>query len=227
MVRTVRSQPAANLRDAIKEAAWSHITAEGAAALSLRAIARSLEITAPAIYNYFPDRDALVTALIVDAFTSLGEAQQAAVTALPEADLKARLTGLGLAYRAWAVAYPQRYQLIFGTPLPKYAAPEDVTFPAAAYAMVPLMTTLQALHASGQLHPERLAPLTPELRAMLAEWQKTVPGVDIEGLYLTIIIWSRVHGLVMLEIGHHNPAMISDPGEIFRREVATLLLQYL
>ncbi len=226
MVRPTRRQQIPHLQEAIKDTAWNQIAETGAATLSLRAIARELGITAPAIYNYFSDRDALVTALIVDAYTSLGESQMASISEISEEDLRARFVALGLAYREWAVTYPQRYQLIFGTPIPNYVAPDDITFPAAAHAIVPLATTVQALYSSGQLHPERLAPMTPELKSMLEAWQKIEPA-DLEVLYLTVVVWSRVHGLVMLEIGHHNPSVITDPGEIFRREIVSMLLQYL
>ena len=226
MVRPTRRQQMPQLQDAIKETAWRQIAETGAAALSLRSIARELGITAPAIYNYFADRDALVTALIVDAYTSLGESQLSAIAALPETDLKSRFKALGLAYREWAITYPQRYQLIFGTPIPNYVAPDDITFPAAANAIVPLATTIQALYSSGQLRTERLAPMTPSLKSMLEAWQKTEPA-DLEVLHLTIVVWSRVHGLVMLEIGNHTPPVIADMGEIFRREIETMLLQYL
>lgn len=226
MVRPTRRQQIPQLQDAIKETAWRQIAETGAAALSLRSIARELGITAPAIYNYFADRDALVTALIVDAYTSLGESQIEAIAVLPEADLRARFKALGLAYREWAITHSQRYQLIFGTPIPNYVAPDDVTFPAAAHAIVPLATTIQALYSSGQLRAERLTPMTPALKSMLEAWQKTEPA-DLEVLYLTIVVWSRVHGLVMLEIGNHIPPVIADMGEIFRHEIETMLLQYL
>jgi AcrR family transcriptional regulator len=102
-----------DLLNEIKDTAWQQIAENGAAALSLRAIARSLNITAPAIYNYYPSRDDLVTALIVDAYTSMGDTQYAALQAGPVGDHRARLMALGLAYRQWAVTYPQRYQMIF------------------------------------------------------------------------------------------------------------------
>ena len=226
MVRPTRRQQIPQLQEVIKETAWRQIAETGAAALSLRSIARELGITAPAIYNYFADRDALVTALIVDAYTSLGESQIEAIATLPEEDLKTRFKALGLAYREWAVTYPQRYQLIFGTPIPNYVAPDDVTFPAAANAIVPLATTIQALYSSGQLHAERLASMTTALKSMLEAWQQFQPA-DLEVLHLTIVVWSRVHGLVMLEIGNHTPPVIADMGEIFRREIETMLLQYL
>ena len=75
MARPIKKQQIPNLQEAIKETAWKLIAEFGAPALSLRAIARALSITAPAIYNYFPDRDALVTALTIDAFTSFGDFQ--------------------------------------------------------------------------------------------------------------------------------------------------------
>src|SRR5512138_1152405 len=123
MVRPTKRKQIPNLPEAIKETAWKQIAEFGAPALSLRAIARELKISAPAIYNYFPDRDALVTALIIDAYTSFGDWQLEARDAVPEKDMKGRLHAIGMAYRNWALTYPQRYQLIFGTPIPGYEAP--------------------------------------------------------------------------------------------------------
>jgi AcrR family transcriptional regulator len=216
-----------DLQAAIKETAWKQIAEKGAAALSLRAIARELGITAPAIYNYFPRRDDLVTALIVEAFTSLGESQKNSMQNLPEDNLTARLSTLGLAYRDWAVTYPQRYQLIFGTPIPGYEAPADITTPAAAGSLVPLIETLQAIFAAGRLQVDRPAALTPELKSMLEEWSQVTGGYDPEVLYTALVFWSRVHGLVTLEIGNQFPAFITDPGEIYRREIEIIESQFL
>ncbi len=191
----------------------------------------SLNITAPAIYNYFPSRDDLVTALIVDAFTSLGDSQKDSIQSIPANRLQVRLSTLGLAYRDWALTYPQRYQLIFGTPIPGYEAPADITLPAAAWALIPLIETLQELYQADKLRVENLAKLTPALKSMLGAWQEFVKksGMEdhIEVLYLAFVIWSRVHGLVTLELGHQAPSFITDPGEIFRREIETIQKQYL
>ena len=231
MVRPTLKKQIPNLQEAIKEAAWKQIANEGAPALSLRAIARKLKITAPAIYNYFPSRDDLVTALIVDAFTSLADSQRQSIESISASKLELRLSTLGLAYRDWAIQYQQRYQLIFGTPIPGYEAPADMTLPAAAWALVPLIETLQALFDADKLRVEKLAKLTPALKSMLEAWRKFVSekgnDVNVEVLYLAHVIWSRVHGLVMLEIGHQNPSPITDPGEIFRREIENIRIQYL
>jgi AcrR family transcriptional regulator len=217
--RPKRSEQHPDLQTAIKDTAWKQIAEKGSSALSLRAIARELGITAPAIYNYFSSRDDLVTALIVDAFTSLGEAQQGSIQELSEDNLSARLSTLGLAYRDWAITYPQRYQLIFGTPIPGYEAPADVTTPAAARSLEPLIETIQAIFAAGRLRADRSTAMRPELRSMLEAWSQYTGGNDPEVLYTALVIWSRVHGLVSMEIGNQLPSFITDPGEIYRREI--------
>lgn len=227
MVRPVKKKQIPNLQEAIKETAWKQIADSGASALSLRAIARELKITAPAIYNYFPSRDDLVTALIVDAYNSLGDSQEGALANLPVDDHASRLSALGLAYRQWAVTYPQRYQLIFGTPIPNYHAPDEATLPPAARALAPLIHVLQSAYETGNLRAERLAALTPRLKSMLTEWQKFEGRSDAEALYLALVIWSRVHGLVMLEIGNHIPPFLENPAEIFQREIHNIVSQYL
>ena len=142
--RPNRRSTTSNLRERIIAAAWEQIAREGAPALSLRAIARSLHITAPAIYNYFPDRDALVTALIIEAYQSFGEHQLEARDMFPVDDLDNRLMAIGLAYRTWAITYPQRYQLIFGTPIPGYSAPFEEVFPSATRSLSALVSVIEA-----------------------------------------------------------------------------------
>jgi AcrR family transcriptional regulator len=207
-------------------ASWQQIAAEGAPALSLRAIARALNISAPAIYNYFPDRDGLVTALIVDAFTSFGEAQAASITALPRDDHSVRLRALGLAYRQWAITYPQRYQLIFGTPIAGYHAPVEITLPAAACSLEVLVGVLSDANAAGRLQRDHVNPITPALALMLKNWQSGLdPDIPIEVLFMALVTWGRVHGLVSLEIGSQFPPFITDAAEIYRREVERIVIE--
>jgi hypothetical protein len=79
----------------------------------------------------------------------------------------------------------------------------------------------------GVLLPEEKPSLSAALRQQLAAWQAFHPSADVYVLYLALVIWSRVHGLVMLEIDNQYPPFIQDPGLIFRREVAMLVRQYL
>ena len=216
-----------NLEDAIKRTAWSQITTFGAATLNLRAIARQLQIAAPSIYHYFPSRDDLVTALIVDAYYSLSYALTDALEANRAEPLQKQLVELGLAYRQWGIDYTDMYLLIFGTPIPKFHAPELLTAPAGEQAMAPLLTLIDKIHRAGLLRVDRLPAPSPKLVSMLLNWRAITDGVDLEVLYLTLIIWGRVHGLVMLEINHHFPPFLNDGAELFMRELNAIQTQYM
>ncbi len=230
MARPKRKDQNPDLNNAIKAAAWKQIEAHGLEALSLRGIARSLNIAAPSIYHYYPTRDALISALVVDAFTSLAEAQRKSIEAVPADDSSSRLSTLGLAYREWAVRNSQRYQLIFGPFVPGIVSPEDVKMPPAAWALLPLIETLQALHEAGKLRVERLPPARTGRKLHPTGWKEFVRSsgmeVDPEVLYIAYIIWARVHGLVSLELGHKTPSFITRPDEVFRREIDTITVQY-
>ncbi|NPV55778.1 MAG: TetR/AcrR family transcriptional regulator [Anaerolineae bacterium] len=226
MVRPIRGTHI-DLEKAIRQTAWRQIAEKGAAALSLRAIARDLHITAPAIYNYFPSRDDLVTALIVEAFTALADAQFAALEGVAERDHAARLTALGMAYRRWAVTYPQRYQLIFGTPIPGYHAPGEITAPAAARSLTALVGCLEAARRDGKLNMVPASHLAESLTNQLVTWQQAVAAEHPYILYLALIIWSRVHGMVSLECGNQYPSFIETPEAVFDAQVHSLVAEYI
>ncbi|NPV87409.1 MAG: TetR/AcrR family transcriptional regulator [Anaerolineae bacterium] len=216
--RPHRERQIPNLHERILHTAWQQIAAEGAAALSLRAIARQLGITAPAIYRYYPDRDALVTALIVDAFTSFAAWQAAALEGTTPHDHAGRLCALGLAYRAWAVAHPERYQLIFGTPIAGYHAPLEITMPAAQRGLSLLIQVLAQAHAAGKLRPLSPVPLPAVFDA---------EGVDPQVLFAALTLWCYVHGMVSNEIGRQYPPVLRDAEVFYRHALQTLTAQYL
>ena len=205
-------------------AAWQQIKEEGAAALSLRSIARSLSITAPAIYNYFPDRDALVTAMIIEAFELLADHQSKAILGYDETDHSGKLAALGFAYREWALKFPERYQLIFGTPIAGYVAPADVTIPVAARSLLPLMTCLQSAFRDGQSSLNANIKISENLSNMYSNWRKFLQNeFSDQTLYLTIVIWAKVHGLVSLEISKQLPIFITDVSTIYKTEMEDLV----
>ena len=227
MVRPTLKKQIQNLQEAIKATAWKQITENGAAALSLRAIARELRITAPAIYNYFPCRDDLVTALIIDAYTSFGDSQLAARDALPEADGTGRMRAIGLAYRQWAITHPQRYQLIFGTPIPGYEAPLMEVLPSAARSLSALVSVIESLRTAGQLQVEDFPQIMPGHEAEFAVWKNYGGEADILSLSVAMIIWSRVHGLVSLEIAGNMPPFGPDGDALYRYELDAIQQQFI
>jgi AcrR family transcriptional regulator len=221
MPRPKQGQSNPNLNEAIRQTAWTQIAQSGAPTLSLRAIARELNITAPAIYNYFPSLHELVTALIVEAFTSFAAAQQAAIDPLSAEDHRGQLWALGKAYRDWAVTYPERYQLIFGTPIPGYHAPMEQTGPAAMCSLRILINVLDHARQAGQLRCQ--FTLGAALAAQLEDMKSLHPVEDARVLYLALVIWARVHGLVSMEIGHQHPPMLTHPLELYNQELEMIL----
>jgi AcrR family transcriptional regulator len=134
--RTARDRVRAELIREITEAARRHLATEGAAGLSLRAVAREMGMVSSAIYRYFPSRDDLLTRLIIDGYNALGEAVEKAGMAIPRDDYAGRWLAACRAVRHWALAHPHEYALIYGSPVPGYRAPEQTIGPAARAAAV-------------------------------------------------------------------------------------------
>ena len=227
MVRPTLKKQIPNLQQAIKDAAWKHIAKFGAPALSLRAIARDLKITAPAIYNYFPDRDALVTALIIDAYTSFGDSQLAARDAVPSEDLIGRMNAIGLAYRQWAHKYPQRYQLIFGTPIPGYQTPIMEVMPTSARSLGALVSVVEQLRLAGKLKIKSFPKVQAEFKVGFEMWKKYGGDADILSLSVAMLIWARVHGIVSLEIAGNLPPFGASGDDLYLYEMNSLTQQFI
>lgn len=209
----------------IKAAARQQMAERGTAGLTLRGVARELEITAPAIYNYFPRLDDLITALIVDAFSALAEAVREAEAGVESERAADRIEAMALAYRAWAVAHPVDFQLIYGNPIPGYVAPAEITTPLALSAFLGMFRWYMQAYASGQLRvpPEHARP-PKEIDAVLARLQQDSGAeVPAEVAALLASSWARIHGLVMLELFEHIQPLVGDPAEFYRYEVRALL----
>ena len=227
MVRPIKKKQIPNLQDAIKETAWKQIAEFGAPSLSLRAIARELKISAPAIYNYFPDRDALVTALIVDAFTSFGDSQLAARDSIPAAQLGERFRAIGLAYRNWAHKYPQRYQLIFGTPIPGYQGPWEIIAPSSARSISALFSVVESFRAAGKLRETSVPSVSTAYKRQYEMWKSQIGDIHPLSVYVAMIIWSRVHGVVSLEIQGNLPLFGKKGDALYVFELNSIAQQFI
>jgi len=227
MVRPTKKKQIANLQEAIKETAWKQIAEFGAPALSLRAIARELKISAPAIYNYFPDRDALVTALVIDAFTSFGDSQLEARDSLPAGDLIGRFRAIGIAYRNWAHPHPQRYQLLFGTPIPGYETPMEEVFPSSARSIMALFSVVEAFRAAGKITISSFPEVKEEYKHHFDRWRSQVGEVHPLSHFVAMLIWARVHGIVSLEIQDNLPPFGKSGDELYLFEIQSIAKQFI
>lgn len=203
-----RERYRAQVRAEIKRLAWEQVATTGVAALSLKSIAQRLGMSGPALYRYFAGRDELITELIRDAYRSLADALHAAH------DAGADVAGLARAVRAWAIADPQRYLLIYGTPVPGYHAPGDTTAIAGE-----IMTVILAAHR-GTGVPEPGGPFEGHLDQH-RHWAPD-PSVPAATLRRALAFWTRMHGVLSLELAGHFTGMGFDPALLFADEVEAL-----
>lgn len=227
MVRPKRTTQQADLQENIKETAWKQIAEFGVQTLSLRAIARELGITAPAIYNYFPRRDDLITALIIDAYTSFGDSQLAARDAVAADDLAGRLMAIGVAYRQWALTNPQRYLLIFGAPLPGYEPPVEKILPSGARSLIALTSAVEAIRVANKLNAENFPEVKDEYKMGFEAWKDHIGNVTVLSLSVAMLIWARVHGVVSLEIGRSMPPFGSNGDALYLYEMKAIEEQFI
>ncbi|MBN6051892.1 TetR/AcrR family transcriptional regulator [Nonomuraea sp. RK-328] len=214
--RAPRERYRAQVRAEIKERAWEQIATAGASALSLNAIAKQLGMSGPALYRYFAGRDELITELIRDAYRSLADAFHTAATPAPDVAAPGPdVAALARALRRWALDDPQRYFLIYGTPVPGYHAPDDITA-IASEIMAVLLDACAAL-PSGR-------PATP-FDAHLEghrEWADGHPAPP-EVLRRALAFWTRLHGVLSLELAGHFTGMGFDRELLFEAELDALL----
>ncbi|MFE9422921.1 TetR/AcrR family transcriptional regulator [Kitasatospora sp. NPDC006697] len=186
--------------------------AEDGTQLSLRAVSRALGMASSAVYRYFPSRDDLLTALILDAYADLAEHAEAAVAAAGPAP-RPRWRAACHAVRDWARAKPHEYALLYGTPVPGYHAPAE-TIPAAARMPLTLVGVVRSA-------ADRLAPAAPPARppgpldsqlSLLA--QEFAPELPAPVLARAVMAWTQLFGMVSFELfGHLNGTI--DPADDF------------
>ncbi|MEV7130736.1 TetR/AcrR family transcriptional regulator [Streptomyces sp. NPDC093260] len=210
---TPRERYRAQLRAEIKERAWEQIAAAGAPGLSLNAIAKHMGMSGPALYRYFAGRDELITELIRDAYRSLADTVRTAAAS------GADLAGLGHALRTWALEDPQRYFLIYGTPVPGYHAPDDVTL-IASDIMDALLVAAQSAGGPATAAAAAETPLESHL-AEHRQWAGDHPASPV-ALRRALHFWTRLHGILSLELAGHFADMGFDPAELYENELRHL-----
>ena len=211
VVRTARENARAEVVRAIKASAAAQLAAAGAAALSLRAVARDLGLASSALYRYFPSRDALLTALIVVAYHAVGEVAERAAAGEGTADAGGRWLAVCRAVRQWALAHPHDYALVYGSPVPGYAAPADTIAPATRLSVV-MAGIVSGAVADGSLRPPA-RPLrgprlvTPEVLAVVGA-EPPPPYGDV--LERSFVLLTALFGTVSYELFGHLKGVIVD-----------------
>jgi len=221
--RTARERARAELTREIAEAARRQLATEGAAGLSLRAVARELGMVSSAVYRYFGSRDELLTALIVDGYNAVGAAVEEAEAACPRGDFAARWLAACRAVRDWALAHPHEYALVYGSPVPGYQAPEQTIGPASRVAGV-LGAIVSDAHRAGVLEPPGGWPPPPGAFAPDAARlrESVLAGVPDDVVALALAGWASLFGLVSFELFGQFENVVTDRPAFFDHSAACL-----
>jgi AcrR family transcriptional regulator len=213
-----RARVRAELTREIAEAARRHLATQGAAALSLRAVARELGMASSAVYRYFPSRDDLLTALIIDAYNAIGTAAEQAEARVDRTDLRRRWWAVCHATRTWAVAHPHEYALVYGSPVPGYAAPEATIGPASRVGVLLTRVVADGVKA-GLVDPAPDGPaagdvLTPGVAELLDLPTTIAPRA--------VMAWSGLYGAISFEIFGQTHNVVADHEAYFDAEIERL-----
>ncbi|MFF2045138.1 TetR/AcrR family transcriptional regulator [Kitasatospora sp. NPDC058170] len=208
----------------IKSVALALMATGGPDAITLRAIAREMGMTANAIYGYFPTRDDLVTTLINDVYTALADAVDAAWGSSASAAPAARIKAWAHAFRSWALTNPEGFRLVYGDPVPGYQAPDGGPAPAAALRTC---TGLAALAAAAwpqaqEHYGESRFTWSDFDPGLLAKVRPAFPDLPPAGVALALRLWGHLHGLVSLEVYGHLRSQLTSPDKLFDEELTQL-----
>ncbi len=209
----------------IKAAALSQIAESGGPSLSLRGVAREIDMSPAGLYRYYDGRDALLTDLIADAYSDLADAVEAGIAASAGAPPETFAQG-ARAYRAWALTFPNRFLLIFGTPIPGYEAPADGPTVEANRRMgrALFLAGFDAWLSGSQVVPDIGREPTRSESDLAALIDPEMPAVLVPAMLGT---WAHFHGLVTLEILHQLNWMYGDDVEVFFEGEITRMLHAL
>jgi AcrR family transcriptional regulator len=220
--RAARERARVELTAEIKAVAHRQLAEVGAAALSLRAVAREVGMVSSAVYRYFSSRDALLTALIVDAFDAVGEvAEQAEASSAGEPLVRRWLAVTG-AIRGWAKAHPEDYALVYGSPVPGYEAPRDTADPAARVSLAAIRLVADGL-ARGEIDPTPALEVPAAVAEDLARLRDQVaPDVPDEVLSRMLLAWTAMYGAISYELFGHLHTVVEAYDAFFELQMRRL-----
>lgn len=200
----------------ITDIARTHLAREGASGLSLRAVAREMGMVSSAIHRYFPTKDDLLTALIIDGYTALGDAAENSQTGVE--DPAGRWLALCHAVRDFALARPHEYALLYGSPVPGYRAPADTVVPAARTILVFGRLMADARPTPPPLAPDVPAVIGPDVEAV----RSVMPGTSDDAVTRALTAWTALFGAVSFEVFGQFDNTITHRREFFDHGMRSL-----
>lgn len=216
---TARARARAELTHEIKEVARRQMAEHGAAALSLRAVARELGMVSSAIYRYFPSRDELLTALIIDGFAAAADAAEASELTSTRAGAATRWMALAHAIRAWALANRADFDLVFGSPVPGYRAPVDTIEPVERLSLAFIRIVADGV-VSGEIATDSVTSIPRPVHTDFTRI-RDLAGTDIPDAVLSraFLVWTQLFGALSFELHGHLHGIVDDHEAFFELQV--------
>ncbi|MFT4083031.1 MAG: WHG domain-containing protein [Nocardioides sp.] len=202
----------------------THLATDGAAALSLRAIARELGVVSSAVYRYVASRDELLTLLVIDGYDELADAVAGATAEVDTDDFRGRLIAIGTGVRAWALREPATYALLFGSPVPGYHAPAERTTEPGTRVIRALLEVWSQAYAAGAMRVAE-QPVVPSSLAGAFAGVRDEFGVDLPDQVLArgVLAWAALFGCLSFEVfGQYGPESFGDPAALFGYQLELL-----
>lgn len=216
-----RQESRDRIESQIIELGRRHLITEGAAGLSLRAIARDLGMVSSAVYRYVSSRDELLTLLLVDAYSDLADAVD---DARRDGDWCEALMAIAHAARAWAVEHPARWALLYGSPVPGYHAPAERTVGPGTRVVGALFDVVAAGIAAGdipQLGNVVPQPLSSDFERIRKEFAF---AADDDAVARCFLLWAVLIGAISLEVfGQYGADTLTDPSLAFDFQIRLMI----
>lgn len=211
--QNARARARAELTREIIESGREQLATVGPQALSLRAIARDLGMASSAVYRYVRNRDELLTALLLDAYGAMGTHAETAYDTAHRAGSDHRSTWIAVwdSVRAWSLDHHHEFALLYGTPVPDYAAPPETVDAASRTPMV-LARILTDAAQRGRLATIHTAPtaVASNIRQLVG------PQIPAGNLAALLNAWTLMIGTVTFELFGQYNGVISDNDTYYR-----------
>jgi AcrR family transcriptional regulator len=224
-----RDRVRAETTQEIKSAARRVLVEQGVDGLALRAVARELGMTAPAIYRYFSSREDLIENVVVDLYDELCDVMEAARDATVPPRPAPRLLAASRAFRSWATTHHAEFGLLFGSagesvPVPDAHSSAESPVQRAGARFGGICAALLA-----QIYLEQPFPIPadeeidPQLQQQLRTWCEKLPvPLPLGVTYVFLHCWIRLYGMVCMEIFGHLRFALDDAQPMFEAELRSL-----
>lgn len=217
-----RAESRQRIEAQIVELGRRHLVTEGAAGLSLRAIARDLGMVSSAVYRYVASRDELLTLLLVDAYSELADCVDRSRDDC--APWYGQFRAMAHAARRWAVDKPASWALLYGTPVPGYRAPRERTVGPGTRVVGALFDVIAAGIAAGDIPPSETVvpePLSSDFEALREEFSFSGDDGAVTKGFLS---WAMLIGAISLEVfGQYGPDTLTEPADVFDLQIGLLI----